>query len=89
MYPDEHYRFCPVPGARNCVSLHLFIDIIHDCCSHIIPLVHLKQINTPPQKNTQKILIYNCNTALKKRSEPGLLRISSGTIRETPIGDIY
>ena len=44
--PDEHYRFWPVPVARNYVYLHLLIDIIHDCCSHMIPLVPLKQINT-------------------------------------------
>ena len=44
--PGEHYRFWHVPGARNCVYLHLFIDIINDCCSPIIPLVHLKQIYT-------------------------------------------
>ena len=30
----------------NCVNLHLFIDSIHDCCIHMIPLVHFKQINT-------------------------------------------
>ena len=54
--PGEHYRFWPVPGARN---LHLFIDIIHDCCSHMIPLVHLKKINS------KTVLIYN--TALKNK----------------------
>ena len=42
----EHYRFWPVPGSRNCINLHLFIDINNDCCNHMIPLVHLKQVNT-------------------------------------------
>ena len=36
--------------------MHLFIDIIHDCCSHMIPLLHLSKL-------TQKILIHNCNAA--------------------------
>ena len=44
--PGERVRFCPVPGARNCVNLHLFIDFIHYCCNHKAPLVHLKQVNT-------------------------------------------
>ena len=35
-----------VLGARYCVNLHLFIDIIHDYCTHMIPLVHLKQVDT-------------------------------------------
>ena len=35
----ERFRFCPVPGARNCVNLHLFIDIIHNCCSQMTPLM--------------------------------------------------
>ena len=53
------YRFWPVLVARNCVNLHLFIDIIHDCCNHMIPLVHLKQVYT------NILRVYNCNTALK------------------------
>ena len=44
--PGERVRFCPGPGARNCVNLHLFIDIIHTCCNQMTPLVHLKQVNT-------------------------------------------
>ena len=39
--PGEHYRFWPVLGARHWVNLHLFIDIIHDFCNYMIPLVHL------------------------------------------------
>ena len=72
--PGEHYRFWPVPGARN---LHLFIDIIHDCCSHMIPLVHLKKINS-----SKTVLIYN--TALKnKKVRTGLAtHFIRGTIRE-------
>ena len=38
--PGEHFRFCPVQGARNCINLHLFIDVIHYCCNHMTPLVH-------------------------------------------------
>ena len=53
-------------GSRNCINLHLFIDINNDCCNHKIPLVHLKQVNT-------KKFTYNCNTALKhKNAETGL-----------------
>ena len=29
-FPGDRFRFCPVPGARNCVNLHLVIDIIHN-----------------------------------------------------------
>ena len=35
-----------VLGARYCVNLHLFIDIIHDYCNYTLHLVHLKQGNT-------------------------------------------
>ena len=76
--PGERYRFWPAPGARNCFNLHLFIDIIHDCCNHMTPLVHLKQLNT-------NILIHNCNTALKHKNvktTADLLPISFGTILE-------
>ena len=59
--PGERVRFCPVPGARNCVNLHLFIDFIHYYCNHMAPFVHLKRVNT-------KNLIYNCNTALKHKN---------------------
>ena len=38
--PGEHFRFCPVQCARNCINLHLFIDVIHYCCNHMTPLVH-------------------------------------------------
>ena len=40
--PGERFQFCSVPGARNCIKFHLFIDIIHDCCNHMTPLVHFK-----------------------------------------------
>ena len=68
--PGERFRICPDPGARNCVNLHLFVDIIDDFCKHITPLIHLMQVIT-------KNLIYNCNTALKhKMSKPGSIPIS-------------
>ena len=60
--PSERYRSWPVPGPRNCVYLHLFIGNSYDCCNHMRPLVHLKQVNT------KKNLIYNCNTALKHKN---------------------
>ena len=59
--PGQRFRFCPVPGARNCVNLHLLIDFIHNCCNQMTPLVHLKQVNT-------KILIYNRKTTLKHQN---------------------
>ena len=74
--PGEHYRFWPVPGATNCVNLHFFIDIIHDCCYHMIPLVHLKQVNT---KNSISYLQYSFKT--ENCEKLGLLPISSSTIR--------
>ena len=55
--PGERYWFWPVPDARNCVNVHLFIGIIYNCCNHMRPLVHLKQVNTE----------YNCNTTLKQK----------------------
>ena len=42
----ERIRFCPVPGARNCVNLHLIIHIIHDCCNNTTPFIYLNQVNT-------------------------------------------
>ena len=46
-----------VLGARNCVNLHLLIDIIHDCCNHTRPLVHLKQFNTHTHKHKSNLLL--------------------------------
>ena len=57
--PGERFRFCPVPGARNWVNFHLFVDIIHDCCSHMSSLVHLKRVNT---KISNLYLKYNFET---------------------------
>ena len=67
--------FLSWPVARNCeFKFHLFIDIIHDCCNHLTPSVHLKQVYT-------KNLIYNYNTTLKhKNVKPGLA--THFTIRE-------
>ena len=78
--PGEHYRFWHVPCARNCVYLHLFIDIIHGCCSktamqlatHFIryhprkrqPVIFTK-ISNKSRRNSLQVLYYVCEYQFK------------------------
>ena len=64
--PGKRNWFWPVPGARNCVNVHLFIDIIHDCCNHMRTLVHLKQFNTNKHKHKSNWLLQYSFKAKKK-----------------------